>query len=327
MQRRPRTTGRGSRRPASPAHFPCTSFQASSWSLLYRRWAGNAVTNRVDAVAAPRTLIVILVVDHVDVGDAAQRQRQRAALVRAGEGFGLLGLQLEGDGLAYDGVLALFFLRSLINRENADVVEDDLGVDVFSRSGAVRILVALRKYDVDPVVGQDEATGTGFGRNLGGNGSHAARQDRGHETRPVGLDQLGLANRLARDERRTRDRAHDLVGRVRVFAAANEIVADRRCRPGLPLQVFGLDRLAEADLGLRHQDVGRRQLRDRHGRGRLVRAAGEICGNAAGADGDGQDDNACGIHYASLSTLRRDASVAVTGVDQLFVKAWLMRRI
>jgi len=30
--------------------------------------------------------------------------------------------------------------------------------------------------------------------------------------------------------------------------------------------------------------------------------------------------------YASLSTLRRDASAAVMGVDQLFVKAWLMRR-
>jgi hypothetical protein len=31
--------------------------------------------------------------------------------------------------------------------------------------------------------------------------------------------------------------------------------------------------------------------------------------------------------YASLSTLRCDASAAVMGVDQLFVKAWLMRRI
>src|SRR6185437_4100356 len=222
MQRPPRTTGRGSRRPASPAYFPCTSFQTSFWSLLYRRWAGNAVTNHVDAVAPPRTLIVIPVVDHVDVGDAAQRQRQRAGLVRTGEGFRLLGLQLEGDGLAHDGVLALFFLRSLIDRENADVGEDDLGTDVIGRSGAVRILVAFRKNDVDPVVGQDEAAGAGLGRNLGGNGPHAGRQDRGHETRPVGLDQLGLANRLARDERRTRDRAHDLVGRVRVFAAANE---------------------------------------------------------------------------------------------------------
>jgi hypothetical protein len=28
-----------------------------------------------------------------------------------------------------------------------------------------------------------------------------------------------------------------------------------------------------------------------------------------------------------LSTLRCDASAAVMGVDQLFVKAWLMRRI
>jgi hypothetical protein len=31
--------------------------------------------------------------------------------------------------------------------------------------------------------------------------------------------------------------------------------------------------------------------------------------------------------YASLSALRRDAAAAVMGVDQLFVKAWLMRRV
>ena len=63
------------------------------------------------------------------------------------------------------------------------------------------------------------------------------------------------------------------------------------------------------------------------GAGLSLGPAGEICGNAAGADSDGQDHHARRYSYASLSTLRRDASVAVMGVEQLFVKAWLMRRV
>jgi hypothetical protein len=89
-----------------------------------------------------------------------------------------------------------------------------------------------------------------------------------------------------------------------------------------------LTELAKADIRFGDENIDGLQLRDRLGRRRLVVGpAGEICGNAAGADGDGQDHNACGIHYASLSTLRCDASAAVMGVDQLFVKAWLMRRV
>ena len=48
---------------------------------------------------------------------------------------------------------------------------------------------------------------------------------------------------------------------------------------------------------LRDQNVHGRQLRDRLGRSRLVvGSTRKICGNAAGTDSDGQDDNACGIH-------------------------------
>ena len=43
---------------------------------------------------------------------------------------------------------------------------------------------------VDPVVGQDEAAGAGFRRDLGRDRPHAGGQDRRHEARAVGLDQL-----------------------------------------------------------------------------------------------------------------------------------------
>ena len=74
-------------------------------------------------------LIVGAVLDHVDVGDAAQRQRQRAGLACARQRLGLLGLQLKRHGLADDGVLAVFFLRRLIDREHANVRQDDFRVD------------------------------------------------------------------------------------------------------------------------------------------------------------------------------------------------------
>src|SRR6476620_1917580 len=298
------------------------------WSLLCRRLGRYAVANDIDAVAAPVSLVVGVALDDVDVGDAAQRQRQRAALARAGERFGLFRLQLQRHGPADQGGLAVFFLRRLVDRQHADVGQDDFRIDRIGPAVSVRVLFAPGKNYVDPVVGQDKAASAGFRRNFGRDGAHAGGQDRGHEARSVRLHQLLLADRLAGDEGGTRDFADDLGRRIGPLAAANEDVAGRRRRPGLPLQVLGPDRLAEADIGFGDEHVYSWQLRNRRDRRRLVvRSTGEICGNAAGTDSDGQNDNACGFHYASLSTLRHDASDAVMRVDQLFVKAWLMRRI
>src|SRR4029453_18509199 len=109
---------------ASSAEFPCTSYRASFRSLLHRLLAGTAVTNNVEVFAAPLGGLFRLV-DRLDVGDAAQRQRQRAALARAGEHFGLIGLQLERNRPADQGAAAFFFLRRLVDRENANIAEDD----------------------------------------------------------------------------------------------------------------------------------------------------------------------------------------------------------
>ena len=53
----------------------------------------------------------------------------------------------------------------------------------------------------------------------------------------------------------------------------------------------------------------------------------EIMRHAADARDISQDNDRGGLHYASLSTSRRDGAVAGCGFDQLKVKAWLMRRI
>jgi hypothetical protein len=66
---------------------------------------------------------------------------------------------------------------------------------------------------------------------------------------------------------------------------------------------FGLDVLAETDVGFRHQHVDRRQLHDRLGRhhfGRLGAAAGKVGGDAPGAERNAQDDNTCGLHTLLL---------------------------
>ena len=170
----------------------------------------------------------------------------------------------------------------------------------------VGVLLALGKNHVDPVVRQDEAAGAGLRRNLGGDGAHAGGQDRRHEAGSVGLDQLLLADRFAGDEGRARDRAGDLRGGLGAFAAANEAVAGRRRRPCLPLQIVGLQRLAEADVGLRDENVDRRHLGDRFGRTRfVVGPAREIGGNAAGTKSDDQDHNTGGIHTLYDLLLRR----------------------
>src|SRR5450432_2490991 len=113
-----------------------------------------------------------------------------------------------------------------------------------------------------------------------------------------------------------------------MFATADERIAGIRGRPGLPLQILGLERLTERDVGFRHENVDRRQLSDRRRRGRLVSGpTRKIGSDAAGAEGDGKNHYACGVHTLHFPQLRRDALVAVWAVEQLFVKAWLMRRI
>jgi hypothetical protein len=92
------------------------------------------------------------------------------------------------------------------------------------------------------------------------------------------------------------------------------------------LQIVRLDCLAEADVALGDQHINRLQLCDRGGSGLFVRPARKICGYAAGDDGNGKDCNACGIHTLHFPHYSATLGAAVTGVDQLFVKAWLMER-
>ena len=52
-----------------------------------------------------------------------------------GERLRLLRLQFERDGLADDGVLAVLFLRRLVDRENANIGQDDFRDDDVGRAG------------------------------------------------------------------------------------------------------------------------------------------------------------------------------------------------
>src|SRR3954454_17132828 len=113
---------------AALAEFLRVSFPRSFPSLLRHRRAWDAVANHAEGFASLRTLIVGSVFDHVDVGDASQRQRKRAGLAGAGERLCLLGPQLERYGLADHGVLAVLLLGRLIDREHAHVGKDDFRI-------------------------------------------------------------------------------------------------------------------------------------------------------------------------------------------------------
>src|SRR5690349_13961429 len=114
-------------------------------SLLNRRRADDPIANHVHAFAAPRPRLSVLVerLDHLDIGDRAQRQRKAAALPRTGERLGLLGLELQCYGPADEGALAFLFLRRLVDRQNAHVGQDDLGLDDVRRALALQTLFAL----------------------------------------------------------------------------------------------------------------------------------------------------------------------------------------
>ena len=86
-----------------------------------------------------------------------------------------------------------------------------------------------------------------------------------------------------------------------VAAAANKTVACGRSRPGLPPHVLRRDRPVKADVGAGNKSVRDLQSHNRFGRERfVVGPTGKICGNAAGAECDGQDDNTCGIHTLTI---------------------------
>ena len=110
---------------------------------------------------------------------------------------------------------------------------------------------------------------------------------------------LEFAQRLARDERRARDRAGELLDRVTALGLADEDRACRLGRPELPLHVLRRDRLAELDVDLGDQDLdgvdrgGDDGLRRRR---LFATAAGEQRGSAAGGDRDHEDNKTRGFH-------------------------------
>ena len=192
----------------------------------------------------------------------------------------------------------------------------------------IRILLAPGQDDVHVVVGQDEAAGAGLRRNLGRDRAHSLGRIAAMNPDPLALISFGsrIGSPAMKGERAI-EPVISLVASGRSLLA-DEGIARRGCRPGLPLHVVRRDRLAEANVRLwpreHRRSVAARparevgpccpiHLRDRQRhRQRQERWSGRQC---------------VPYSYASLSTLRRDASAAVTGVDQLFVKAWLMRRI
>src|SRR6266850_5560050 len=133
---------------SASADYPCTSYRASFRSLLDHRLGADAITNDVEAFAAPDFFFHLG--DRVGIGDAAQRQRYRAGLARARQRLGLLGFQLEGRGPADARAGTVFFLRRLVDRENPNVGQDDFRADDIGQF-VVPIFLALGKDHIDAV--------------------------------------------------------------------------------------------------------------------------------------------------------------------------------
>ena len=74
------------------------------------------------------SLVSALLSDGIDVGDAAQRQRERAGLVGGASASVCSGFSSSVTVSTDHRVLAILFLGRLVDREDADVRQDDLGL-------------------------------------------------------------------------------------------------------------------------------------------------------------------------------------------------------
>jgi hypothetical protein len=102
----------------------------------------------------------------------------------------------------------------------------------------VGIATALHRQNyIDPIIREDEPTSTSLGRNLGGNGSHTCRKNRGHKTGALRINQFHFPNRLTSNKRSAHDQARKLFESIWLVGLANEIAAGRTSRPCLPGKV------------------------------------------------------------------------------------------
>src|SRR5664279_1089262 len=106
------------------AKFPVTmSPRPFARSFRCRRRA-DAKADDIDGIALARILVIGRRFLLRCVGHAAQRQRQRADLLRKHQGFGLAGAEFKRGGLADDDLLAVFLLDILVDRQHADIAEN-----------------------------------------------------------------------------------------------------------------------------------------------------------------------------------------------------------
>ena len=224
--------------------------------------------------------------------------------------------QLERRGFADHHLLTILLLHPLVDRQHAHVGENGFAGVHFGAGLLLGLAVALGEDHVDAIVGQDEARGGAFRRYADRDRAHARGQNRGHVAGALGHHQLGVADRLAGDERRARDRTGQSLDGARMILAANEVAGIGVGRPFLPDHVARRQLVTDVDIGFRHQhvdggDLGRR--RD----GRLLglfRSPRQHGGHATGGESDGQHDNTRGFH--TLDSLL-DSLLAATAAAEI----------
>src|SRR5581483_9860334 len=148
--------------------------------LSWRRHRADTEANHVDGISL--ALVGIVGLAFAGVGDAAQRERQRAALARNSDKLRLGGRELQHRRLADDHFLPVLLLELLIDRQYANVAEDRLAAHEVAAGRLLHFAVMFGKNDVDMIVGQNEPACCAFRRNTDRDGAPAGRQDGGHET-------------------------------------------------------------------------------------------------------------------------------------------------
>ena len=141
----------------------------------------------------------------------------------------------------------------MVDRQHADVREDKVGADAGHRIElGVGVLDLAGKNHIDAVVGLDEAARRCLGLDLDRHGAHAGRQHHRHEAGRARMLQLGLGDRLARNDVEARHGADHLLERLSLFFLVDERVHLRVGGPTLPFQVVERHKLARRNRVVGH---------------------------------------------------------------------------
>ena len=222
----------------------------------------------------------------------AQGERQRARGVGQRDLLGVDRLHFDGHHTGDDRI-GLLLVGDLVDGENADILDQDVGRGILAVAGVAGI------KHVDAITRQHEAADAHHVVDADRHGAQALAHDGGERGPGVGSGNLPFQDRFVRPDGRERHPAlGGQFGDGRIGA-----IGDRALGPGDFAELLGDQRFTEGEIDRGHHDGDGFRRRRRYRRGQPVLAGqpdiGQKHRDHAEHDGDQQHDESVGAHLVT----------------------------